>query len=126
MELISKEKAWWKSLSYNIRFSIIGFLSTALLGLFSMGALGGGLYFTLLPALKNHFPPFDTWHGDWVWPAMITAGMCWSVGFIFAGIVCHYLIKLHTPKFLLVIAYAFILWVWINSVWYLILNGQVF
>jgi len=126
MELISKEKAWWKSLSYNTRFSILGFLAAAILGLFSMGALGGGLYYTLLPGLRNSFPPFDTWRGDWVWPAMIGSGMLWSAGFIFAGFANHYFSKINPPKFLLVLVYALILWLWINAVWFLILSQQVF
>ncbi len=126
MEVISKEKTWWKSLSYNTRFSIIGFLSAAALGLLSMGALGGGLYYTLLPAIKNHFPPFNSWSGDWVWPAMIGSGMLWSTGFVFAGLANHYFSKINPPKFLLILVYALILWVWINAVWYLILSQQVF
>jgi hypothetical protein len=126
MEVISKEKAWWKSLHTNTRFSILGFIISLALGLLSMGALGGGLYYTLLPTIKNHFPPFNSWSGDWVWPALIGSGMLWSVGFILAGLGCHYLIKINSPKFLCVLVYIFILWVWINAVWYLILSQQVF
>lgn len=126
MELLSKEKARWLSLAYYKRFSIVAFAISLALGLFSMGALGGGLYYTLLPVVKNKFPAFDEWHGDWVWPAMIGSGMLWSAGFIFGGISYHYLLKLRTPKFLNILFYVLILWSWINIVWYIILSQQTF
>jgi hypothetical protein len=126
MELLSTEKARWKSLAYYKRFSIVAFAITLALGLLSMGALGAGLYYTLLPLVKNKFPAFDEWHGDWVWPAMISSAMMWSAGFIFGGISYHYLFKLRVPKFLNIPVYIFVLWIWINIVWYIILSQQVF
>ena len=126
MQLISKEKARWLSLAYHVRFSIVAFLVTLVLGLFSMGALGGGLYYILIPVIKNKFPDFNQWHGDWVWPAMIGSGMFWSLGFIFGGFAFHYLLKLKTPKFIIVVVYIFILWLWINLIWFIILKQQVF
>jgi hypothetical protein len=126
MQLLSKEKARWLSWPYYVRFSIVAFLITFALGLLSMGALGGGLYYTLLPAIKNQFPPFNSWTGDWVWPAMIGSGMLWSTGFIFGGIVYHYLLKLKIPKFITIILYIFILWISINLIWFIILKQQVF
>ena len=126
MQLLSKEKARWLSLAYYKRFSIVAFAITLALGLFSMGALGGGLYYTLFPLVKNKFPAFDQWHGDWVWPSMIGSGMIWSAGFILGGISYHYFLKLRVPKFLNILFYVFILWLWINIVWYIILSQQVF
>ena len=126
MQLLSKEKTRWLSLAYYKRFSVVAFIISLALGLLSMGALGGGLYYTLLPLVKNKFPPFDAWSGDWVWPAVIGSGMLWSVGFIFGGISYHYLFKFRIPKFLNVIIYVLVLWLWINIVWYIILSQQVF
>ncbi len=126
MEVLSKEQSWWKSLHANTRFSILGFIISLALGLLSMGALGGGLYYTLLTCIKNKFPGFNSWTGDWVWPAMIGSGMVWSIGFIFAGLVCHYLIKVSVPKFIRILVYVLILWLWIHIIWYLTLSQQVF
>src|SRR3954469_15110938 len=118
MQLISKQKARWLSLSYYIRFSILAFVISLALGLLSMGALGAGLYYTILPLIKDRFPPLDAWRGDWVWPAMIGSGMLWSFGFILGAFSYHYLQKLKAHRLLNRALYVIVLWAWINVIWY--------
>lgn len=116
---------FWKSLSGNAKFSIIAFFSVATLGLLSMGALGALLYYPICFLLKN-YPPFNSWNGDWVWPAMISVGMAWSFGFVIGGITIHYLSKIITSKILLHVCYAIILWLWAYVLWAFVLSQQKF
>ena len=74
---------FWKALSGNVKFSIIAFFSVVALGLLSMGALGALLYYPVCFLLKN-YPPFNSWIGDWVWPAMIGVGMAMYLIFVVA------------------------------------------
>ncbi|MDP5122170.1 MAG: hypothetical protein NWQ46_11285 [Spirosomaceae bacterium] len=110
----------FKSLPYATKFSIIAFAVTGALGLLSMGALGLGLYYPVSMLFKN-YPTAESWHGDWVWPAMITAGMAWSFGFIFAGIGWHFTAKIIHSKVILSLVYTVILWLWAAFVWFVIL-----
>ena len=116
---------FWKALSGNAKFSIIAFFLAAALGLLSMGALGALLYYPACFLLKN-YPPFNSWTGDWVWPAMIGVGMAWSLGFLFGGIASYYLSKIIASKVLLYICYAMILWLWAALLWYMVLSQQNF
>jgi len=112
----------WKTLSPNARFSIIGFIVTLGLGLLSMGVLGLGLYYLVFPFLNKDI---DSLQGDAAWPTIILVGMLWSFGFLFAGMVYHYLIKWKSPKYIGNIAYVFVLWVWILVLWYVCLNYPI-
>ncbi len=114
---------FWKSLSGNARFSIIAFFCCGVAGLVSMGALGAVLYFPVSFLLQK-FPSFNNWHGDWVWPAVIGIGMFWSVGFLFGGVVWHFLSKITNSKILLYTAYLFVLWLWAALLWYITLSQQ--
>ncbi len=114
---------FWKALSGNAKFSIIAFFSVAALGLLSMGALGALLYYLVCFLLKN-YPPFNSWTGDWVWPAMISVGMAWSLGFIFGGIAVHYLSKIIASKAILYVCYIIVLWIWAALLWALVLSQQ--
>ena len=60
-------------------------LAVVLLGLVSMGALGGLLYFAVAPAVWPLFGNLNDWRGDGVWPATVAVGMLWSLGFVLAG-----------------------------------------
>jgi hypothetical protein len=80
---------YWKALSGNTKFSLLGFFIVAGLGLLSMGLLGLLLYYPVAFLLSS-FPAFNDWHGDWVWPVLIGVGMFWSIGFILAGITVHF------------------------------------
>lgn len=117
--------AFWKALSGNAKFSIIAFFSVAALGLLSMGALGALLYYPVCFLFKN-YPPFNSWTGDWVWPAIIGVGMAWSVGFLFGGVAVHFLSKIIASKALLYVYYAIILWLWTALLWALVLSQQKF
>lgn len=115
---------FWKSLSYTTRFSTIAFIVTGGLGLFSMGALGAALYYPVSFLFKA-YPTFNDWHGDWVWPTLIMVGMLWSLGFIFGGIMWHYLQKVITSSIALKIVYGIILWVWAAILWFIIISNNV-
>jgi hypothetical protein len=80
-----------------------------------MGVLGAALYAGVSPVLGRFASPLDDWHGDWVWPALIGAGMAWAPGFLLAG-------WLHPrwrrpPRWWPPLAYAGVLWLWALLVW---------
>ena len=116
-------KDFWESLSSNAKFSIIAFFITAFLGFISMGLLGALLYFPVSFLFKN-VPSINTWHGDWVWPATISVGIFWSLGFILGGFSYNYLMKLGISKVILYSIYALILWLWAAFLWYLVISNQ--
>ncbi len=107
-----------------MRFSLIGFVITMALGLLSMGFLGIGIYYIVSPILNQKFPDLDSLHGDWVWPALILAGMFWSFGFLIAGWVYLYLSRFKWSKSILISIYIFILLLWALLIWTLILIGK--
>ena len=106
----------WKSWTFNIKFSLIAFFVTAILGLLSMGALGGILYYPV-SFLFAPYPNINDWHGDWVWPTLIMVGMLWSFGFVFAAVAWYYLNKISDSKVLLISVYVAILWLWAALLW---------
>lgn len=70
-----------------IKGSIIAGVVVAVLGLFSMGILGFGLYYACYPLLAPLYGNLNDWHGDDVWPATIWAGMLWAIFFPVAGFI---------------------------------------
>ncbi|WP_109301455.1 hypothetical protein [Aquimarina sp. AU474] len=115
---------FWKSLAYTTKFSIIAFIITFVLGLVSIGVLGIALYYAV-SFLFISYPSLNDWHGDWVWPAVILAGMTWSFGFVLGGFAWHYLSKSIISKITLRIVYVFILWVWAAFIWHIILSNNL-
>lgn len=114
----------WKSLSYTTKFSIIACVITVPLGLFSMGFLGALLYYPV-SFLFTAYPTLNDWSGDWVWPATIGAGMLWGFGFIFGGLVWHYLGKKTPNKMVLRTVYVGVLWVWAAAVWRILITNNI-
>lgn len=114
----------WPSTSV-MRFSLIAFIVSLALSLFSMGILGGLLYYIALPLLALIFPKLPTdinaWHGDWVWPAMISMPMLWAFGFLIAGWVYLYLKKLDWTILTLKTSYIVILLFWNFMIWLILL-----
>jgi len=106
----------WKTWTFNIKFSSIAFFVTAIMGLLSMGALDGILYYPV-SILFASYPTIDDWHGDWVWPTLIMAGMLWSFGFVIAAVAWYYLCKITQSNVLLTAVYAAILWLWAALLW---------
>lgn len=107
---------FWKSWSFNIKFSLIAFFITAILGLVSMGALGGLLYYPV-SFLFGSYPTLNDWSGDWVWPSVIMVGMLWSFGFVFGAVAWYYIQKITQSKVMLIAAYLLILWLWAALLW---------
>lgn len=104
--------------------SIVAAIVVAVLGLFSMGILGAGLYYPAAPVLLLKYPSFNSWHGDWVWPTVILAGMAFSVGFLIAGRLNLFLESRQSSKAVRVLTYIAILWAWNLCVWFMLLSGQ--
>lgn len=104
--------------------SIIAFAAVLALGLLSMGALGFLLYYPAAPVLLLFFPPASAWHGDWVWPAAIGAGMGWSFSFLAAGFVNKKLAGTGLPLPARRCAYLAILWLGALLIWGVILQQQ--
>lgn len=107
---------FWKSWSFNIKFSLIAFFITAIAGLVSMGALGGMLYYPV-SFLFISYPSLNEWQGDWVWSSVIMVGMLWSFGFVFGAVAWYYIQKITQSKVLLILVYLFILWLWAALLW---------
>ena len=107
-----------------MRFSLVSFIITLALGLLSMGFLGIGLYYIVSPILRLNFPPLDSLHGDWAWPALIMSGMAWSFAFPVAGWVYMHLSRFDWTRMTKVLAYIFILLLWDLILWALILGSN--
>lgn len=112
----------WQSISKNARFSILAFIASLALSIVSMGALGFGIYYLVAPFLNKSI---DSLEGDSTWPTVIFAGMCWSVGFLLAGLLFHHTTKWKFPPIASKVIYGFVLWLWIFVVWYLLLNFKI-
>ncbi len=115
--------AWWTCIA-QIKRSVIWFLITFALGLFSMGGLGGAICFLVSPVLSPIYGDFDSWHGDWVWPAMIGSGMAWAFGFLGAGFLNLRLERKGLAPVLRRTIYVAVLWCWALGVWWIILWNQ--
>jgi len=108
-----------------MRFSLIAFILSIIISLLSMGFLGMGLYFIASAPLTLLFPnvPSDmkTWHGDWVWPAMISIPMVWAFGFLIAGGMYLFLQKQDWTNLTLKTSYIVILLLWNLLIWLVLL-----
>jgi hypothetical protein len=115
---------FWTNLSYTTKFSVIAFFATGALGIVSMGFLGLALYFPVSFLFKS-YPGHNSWHGDWVWPAVIGVGMFWSFGFLIAGTAWHYLTE-HIPSVVVLrIVYGLILYAWAALLWWGVIHNNV-
>jgi len=104
--------------------SIIAFAVFLGLGLAGMGALGGVIYLAAAPLLMLFFPPMTGWHGDWVWPSTIIAGMAWSFSFLIAGLAHKTLRARNAAPALCRAIYAGTLWAAAALTWGVILTGR--
>jgi len=114
---------FWNNLSYTTKFSTIAFVATFVLGFISMGMLGALLYYPVSFVLRS-YPWIDDLHGDWVWPAVIMIGMCWSFGFLMAGAAWHYLDGYITSALVLRVIYGLILWSWAAVMWWGVIHNN--
>ena len=95
-------------------------LAVVLLGLVSMGALGGLLYFVVAPVVWPGFGNLNDWRGDGVWPATVAVGMLWSLGFVLAGwLNQRWLARGWSPRRRR-LAYAAVLWLGAALLWVLV------
>ena len=95
-------------------------LAVVLLGVVSMGALGGLLYFAVAPVVWPVFGNLNDWRGDGVWPATVAVGMLWSLGFVLAGwLNQRWLARGWSPRRRR-LAYAAVLWLGAALLWVLV------
>ncbi|MCC6595139.1 MAG: hypothetical protein IT477_01370 [Rhodanobacteraceae bacterium] len=110
-----------------IKWSIVAGLVVAVLGVLSIGFLGLGLYYLTYPI---HYPllgDIDTWQGaDLFWPAIIVAGMLWSLCFPAAGLVDLGLERRGASRTIRVACYLAILWLGAGLIWLLVATGSGF
>lgn len=107
-----------------MKFSVICFVVTLVLGLLTMGLMGQGLYYPVSPLLNLIYPPLSTWHGDWMWPAFFLVGALWSFGFLISGWINVLLRKRGWPTIALAGIYISVLLMWDLLIWLVILNFQ--
>lgn len=104
---------WYREL----RFSVIAAGVVFVLGLVSMGLLGGLLYGAVVPVVGQLFPRSKSLLGDWVWPAMIVTGQAWAVAFLIAGAADRLLKRGSAGVPVRVLLYVAILWCWDLVIW---------
>jgi len=63
----------------------------------------------------------NKWHGDWVWPTNIIAGIAWSFGFLVAGALNYFLGNSNLTSIQLKLIYIAVLWIWGLIVWLVVL-----
>lgn len=95
-------------------------LAVVLLGVVSMGALGGLLYFAVAPVVWPVFGNLNDWRGDGVWPATVAVGMLWSLGFVLAGWLNQRWLARGWSTRRRRLAYAAVLWLWAALLWVLV------
>jgi hypothetical protein len=99
------------------RRSIVRAAIALVLGFVSMGALGGALHLLVAPTLPAAYRRINDLSGDWVWPAMISVGMAWSVGFLVAGAFDRLLAGQDRPRAVRLVTYLAVLWGWAALLW---------
>ena len=100
----------------DIKWSLVAFVVTLVLGFLSMGALGAALYYACYPLLSPFYGNLDDWRGDWVWPATIVTGMLWAVSFPVAGALDRHLAP-RVPAAPRMLIYLAVLWLGAALVW---------
>lgn len=110
-------------LFFGIRRSFIAASVTAMLGVLSMGALGGILYYAVYPVLGPWHGSMEAWRGDWVWPATVSAGVLWSLGFVVAGLCYAWLERAGFDIAIRRVGYVVVLWLAAVCSWTLVLLG---
>lgn len=107
-----------------MKWSLVAFAVTLVLGFLSMGALGAALYYACYPVFAPFYGSLNDWRGDWVWPATIWTGMLWSVSFLAAGALNR---QLHTQGISApsrTVAYVAVLWLGALVIWGFLLVTQ--
>jgi hypothetical protein len=99
------------------RRSLVRAAVALVLGFISMGALGAALHVLVSPTLPAPYRRVNDLTGDWVWPAMITVGMGWSIGFLVAGVLDRGLVEQGRPRVIRWLAYVSVLWGWAALLW---------
>ncbi|MGE4323165.1 MAG: hypothetical protein AB7E60_09075 [Sphingobium sp.] len=102
--------------------SVIAGIVVAILGLLSMGALGGVLAYCVWPVVYPLAGNPDDWRGDDVWPAMIASGLLWGASFPAAGLVNRRLERRGWTGAVRRLIYLLILWCGAALIWTFMLS----
>lgn len=100
-----------------MKFSIIASVVAAAINYFSEGKLGAFIYAAAAPVLQPFFGHINDWRGDDVLPAMIGAGMYWSMSFLLAGHVNRRLLMRGVSPAARMACYGAIVWLSAVLVW---------
>lgn len=114
------------NLCLEMRRSILAFFCALILCIFSMGALGLVIFYPVYPLLAPYFGDPNDWHGDWVWPAVIVAGMGWSFSFLVAGLLNRRLEQACWRSYFRKVIYVTVLWLGAALVWLTILGLRLY
>jgi hypothetical protein len=113
-------------LCLQMKRSILAFVCALILGLFSMGVLGLALYYPVYPLLAPFFGDPNDWpSGDWVWPAIVGAGMAWSFSFLAAGLLNRRLENAGWQARYRKAIYVAVLWLGAALIWLIILSANI-
>ena len=104
--------------------SFVAAVVAAVLGLLSMGLLGGLLYYLAAPALWPLYGNLNDWRGDEVWPATIGAGVMWSASFLVAGWLNRRLERAAWGAGRRRAVYALVLWLGAALIWLLLASSM--
>lgn len=105
-----------------IKRSILAFAVALVLNFLSLGMLGLALYYLLYPLLAPFYGNPNDWHGDWVWPVVLLAGMAWPFSFLGAGLLNRHLEQAGWPALYRKVIYVAVLWLGALLVWLTILG----
>ena len=82
------------------------------------------LYYLAAPVLWPLFGDVNHWRGDDVWPAVIAAGMLWSLSFLAAGWLNRRLERAAWPVWRRRVVYALVLWLGAVLWWFLLASSM--
>ena len=102
--------------------SVVAFVIALGLGFLSMGALGMLLWYPVMPVLAPFHGDANDWHGDWVWPTIITVSMLWPFSFLVAGWINLRLEMAQIGRWPRCFVYIAMLWLGALLIWALLLS----
>lgn len=109
-----------------MKMSVIAGIVVAILGVLSMGALGGALAYLAWPIVYPLAGNPNDWRGDDVWPAMIASGLLWGASFPVAGLVNRRLAHKGWAQTGRRIVYCLILWCGAALIWTFMITTMSF
>lgn len=104
-----------------MRGSILAAIGAFALAFLSLGYSSFLTYIAASPVLRLVWPPIWQARGPWLWPALVGAGILWSVSFLVAGVVDEFLASRGHSRARRRFAYGAVLWLGAVATWGLML-----